>query len=485
MKKYKEKKNLNYIASIAIILPIVAIFLSVGWSAFNSSMHIDGYANIRIPSEIRVTNFTYVSRTNNALSLYEDYNVDLVTANASFPNENATITYQVQITNMQLSNGVKMGIYSMSGLPTGLQLVGNPTGYTLRTPICDDINSSNCGTGAQKTFTITVGCTSSQYCNQNLHNYAFDINFDFRGFHTITYSNITGFSTAEIMDGDNLVVDFGANAPTNIMVSGATNYIQNTDFTYANGILTITGVVEDITVTGQVGGGGTWSDPVHDTTTQTYDPAVIPVGTTEYDNVEGQPRVTKDETGAITAFEFQDNSGVSFTNNKILDTGVIPFSGSIMRIHLVFDMAVTGNNVGKYVLAAMQKVGTQGNNSLYGGIIFFFRKNSEFDIYASESAQIKSGWFGSSVYQISMTSNSNVVTYQVDMEYDSSNRRINSCVFKYGNTTKTQTAKSSGYLPHSPFNATIHLGGIGVENDHSRDVESMVVKEFSVTLSDS
>ncbi|MBR3254448.1 hypothetical protein IKF88_01810 [Candidatus Saccharibacteria bacterium] len=234
------------------------------------------------------------------------------------------------------------------------------------------------------------------------------------------------------------------------------------------------------------GGSGTPDDPYIDDTTVAYDPSNVPAGaTTEYQSVEGRPKVTADANGNITAFEYQDTSGVTFSNGKTLDTGVVPFNGNILRIHLVVDMAVTSNeNEGKYVLAALQKVGTQGSSNLYGGFIWFFRKTNEFDMYGHQSATIKSGWFGSSVYQIKITASSSVQTYTMDLEYDSANRRVNSFVVKQGNTTKTQTPKSSGYLPNSPFDATIYLGGIGVEDDHSRDVSNMVVKEFSVTTTD-
>ena len=100
MAKKKKKKN-RYIRLIAYLLVISTLFLSIGWSAYESTMIIDSYAQVRIPSEVRVTGFSLYGVNNGAIGAYEDYNVDYVTANASLPNANSTITYRVEITNMQ------------------------------------------------------------------------------------------------------------------------------------------------------------------------------------------------------------------------------------------------------------------------------------------------------------------------------------------------------------------------------------------------
>ena len=50
----KKKKKKQYIKIIAYILVLSTFFLSIGWSAYESTMVMDSYAYVRIPSEVRV-----------------------------------------------------------------------------------------------------------------------------------------------------------------------------------------------------------------------------------------------------------------------------------------------------------------------------------------------------------------------------------------------------------------------------------------------
>ncbi len=162
----KKKKKKQYIKIIAYILVLSTFFLSIGWSAYESTMVMDSYAYVRIPSEVRVTGFSLYGVNNGAVGSYEDYNVHYVTANASLPNVNSTVTYEVQITNMQLAQGTSVGILDYSGLPEELDII-SWSGYTLKDRICDDQNASDCGSGAQKTFYITVGYKDASYDDVN------------------------------------------------------------------------------------------------------------------------------------------------------------------------------------------------------------------------------------------------------------------------------------------------------------------------------
>ena len=121
MKRIMKKKQ--YTTAIAIGLVIITILLSIGWSAFNSSMLIGNYAYVRVPSEVRVTAFSLSQATEDALGTYENFGVDYITADASLPNANSTITYEIEITNMQLAPGVNVGIFSTSSLPEELSIL--------------------------------------------------------------------------------------------------------------------------------------------------------------------------------------------------------------------------------------------------------------------------------------------------------------------------------------------------------------------------
>ena len=101
-------------------------------------------------------------------------------------------------------------------------------------------------------------------------------------------------------------------------------------YSYWNSTLHITGVAK---INGNSGGGGgnnggTWSNPVIDSSTTTYDPSNIQEGTTKFESVPGQPQVTADRSGKITRFEYMNTgTGIAIPTGGV-DTGVLAFDGS-------------------------------------------------------------------------------------------------------------------------------------------------------------
>lgn len=243
----KKRKSIHYIRLISIFLIISALFLTVGWSAFESTMTMDSYAFVRLPSEVRVTGFSVSNTSNGGTSQYTDYNVHLVTANASLPNSDSTITYEVKVTNMQIPSGSSVGIFSATGLPGNLDIL-SWSSYTLKDKICDDYNANNCGSGAQKTFYITVGYKDLASYDSNNTDYAFDINFDFRYYHDITYYGISGNYPTGILDGDDLEITLNNVSSLELQIMGTGEYLEGTDYTYSNGDLVVTGVDEDLII---------------------------------------------------------------------------------------------------------------------------------------------------------------------------------------------------------------------------------------------
>ena len=243
----KRSINNQQVGIIAVILTLIIAFLSIGWSAFNSTMTLSNYAYVRIPYEVRVTDFVLDNVSNGGLGTFEDFGVDYITANASLPNANSTITYKVEITNMQVENGSYVGIYSANGLPEGLEIKAW-TDYNLKDKICDDVDPTDCGSGAQKTFYITIGYKNSSSYDSNNTDFVFDINFDFREFHKITYNDIVGNYPTEVIDGDDLVITLDNVSADELFIEGAIEYIINIDYTYNNSLLTIPNVSEDLVV---------------------------------------------------------------------------------------------------------------------------------------------------------------------------------------------------------------------------------------------
>ncbi len=90
-----KNKSLFFITIFFII-----IFNSIIYSAINSSMFINGEAHIRVEKDIRITNVKVLEQENGAYETYNnDYSHDSTSINATLPNINSTITYEVTITN--------------------------------------------------------------------------------------------------------------------------------------------------------------------------------------------------------------------------------------------------------------------------------------------------------------------------------------------------------------------------------------------------
>ncbi len=235
-----RKNNVNYVTIISCIIVLLVIGLSVGWSSFNSSMQIESMALVRISADIRITGFNFVTGTNNGTSANENYSVNNVFGNATLPSSNSTVKYMVEVSNLELPSNVHMGIESISGLPSNLKIVSIDD-YTLKSKICDDDNVNDCGTGAQKTFYITIGYKDNAYDANNV-DYAINLDFVFKKVHDIIY---TGFSNPPsspitVMDGDTVTIQLGSDAQNISVISGGVTLTQNVNYTYNNSTKVLT-----------------------------------------------------------------------------------------------------------------------------------------------------------------------------------------------------------------------------------------------------
>ena len=236
----KKKSNVNKITIISTIIVLLVLCLSIGWSSFNSLMHIESVSYVRINSDVRVTGFTHSNSTNGAVSNGEEYNVKSVSASLNLPNSNSTITYRVEITNIELDTNTYMGIKSMTGLPSNLKIL-SITDYTLKDKLCDDNNPTDCGSGSQKSFYITVGYKDNNSYDPNDTNYGFTLQFEFRKVYDINYSGFTNppASPTTVMEGDMPVITFISDAQDVLdVVSSGNTLVLGTDYTYTNKVLT-------------------------------------------------------------------------------------------------------------------------------------------------------------------------------------------------------------------------------------------------------
>ena len=246
--KRKIKKRKNNKLNIPIILPILVIIsilcLSIGFSAFQENMLVsDTVADIRLKKDIRVTGVEQSEATSDAYSNDLDYNNSNISGMVNLPYIDSSVTFAVEITNIE---NAEMGIYDLTIDNSNLDWIIE-SGYTKGDKLCADNNSSKCNLGAVSTIYITV------FYNENVNNplqedQNFVIDFDFRGFYSITYNKITGTYQSEIMSGKTLNVDFGANALSNVKVTMGGVTLSTSDYTYTNGVINIPNVSDDVVI---------------------------------------------------------------------------------------------------------------------------------------------------------------------------------------------------------------------------------------------
>ena len=190
----KCKKNYLKLFSLIFIILFCYVFQTIVYSAFSSTMNINGSAHARIEADVRITDFRLAS-TNNATSLYEEFGKNHIITDVNLNNSSSSITYYLEITNY---GSVDVGIFDITVLPNEVNY--SIKDYNLHDKICDD--SGKCNNFAVKMYEITLTSTST-------YSGSIQLNFDFRTYHKVTYTDIenNGYPT-EVIDGGNLSITF-------------------------------------------------------------------------------------------------------------------------------------------------------------------------------------------------------------------------------------------------------------------------------------
>jgi uncharacterized repeat protein (TIGR02543 family) len=341
----KKKSNVNRVTIISIIIVLLVMCLSIGWSSLNSIMHLGSISMVRINSDIRVTGFNHTTASNGGISEGEEYNVKSVSGALNLPNANSTITYKVEITNMQLPNNTYMGIKSMTGLPNNLKIV-SITDYTLKDKICDSNDPTDCGSGSQKTFYITIGYKDNAYDSTNTH-YGFNLDFEFKKVYDITYSGFTNppVTPITVMDGDKPTINFNSDAQNILtVISGGNTLVMGNDYTYSNRVMTfITSITDHLyitnpslyTITYELNGGVQANNQV-----------------TTYTSNENQTIKSPTKTDYIFGGWYLNSN---FTGDDIRNTSQIT-GNVILYANWVNQKARVGNNYYATLAAAIQAV---------------------------------------------------------------------------------------------------------------------------------
>ena len=174
MGNYKQKTKKEPVKFIPLVLAIVVILLSIGYSAESDNLSITGMvAYIRQYKLVRVTGFEYASSTNSGTSSNANFASEGVIADINLPSADSTVTYEVAVTNL---GNVEECIKQITGLPSNLKYT--LSGYEENMTLCDNNNNSLCKNGSVTRFQITIGYAHGGYVSGTT-NYNVNINFEF------------------------------------------------------------------------------------------------------------------------------------------------------------------------------------------------------------------------------------------------------------------------------------------------------------------
>ena len=224
---------------ISIIILVLILTLTVGFSAFVSEMSISNLvAEVRLNENVRITGVSVVSSSNGGMNSL-DYDKDSILGNVNLKSSSATVTLEVEVTNF---GNTVMGIESHSG--SADNLVYAVSGYQEKTSLCD--TSSNCTLGSVTKFNVTLGY---DYYDPTVKDHEFKLDFVFKKMHSITYTDITNNGyPSYIMDGQTLSVNLGGSAPSKLDVYSDGVLLDSSMYSYVNGTLTISEVTDDIEI---------------------------------------------------------------------------------------------------------------------------------------------------------------------------------------------------------------------------------------------
>ena len=248
MKKRKglEKKKKKHINKLPILVLVLSLFISIGFSAFQETMLIGETVVDIVPVvNARLTSLSPYSSYNGGMLGSLEYDEDTITGEVTLPSSDSTATMLLEVTNLE---NAEAGIYDIDITSDNdkLEYTIEP-GYAKKQKICDDSNSNKCTLGATKSIYLTLSVDSTKYDSNDITD-NFELDMDFEGYYSIIYIDINGTYQDEIIGNDTLEVDFTNNAPYDVSVSMG-GLTLTSGYTYLNGVLTIDSVTGNTVIT--------------------------------------------------------------------------------------------------------------------------------------------------------------------------------------------------------------------------------------------
>ena len=236
------KKNCKYLIYIGIIvIVLVIVFLSVGYSAFQNRLAIENIgAIVRIDKDIRITNVS-IEKVNNVISNYEEYNVSNFEGSVILNASDSYVIYDVEIHNL---GNIAMGISEAKLNNDNLKF--EFLNYKLKDKICEN---DECSLGIKKNIRIKIsykdGITPSGKEEKFL------LSFVFGRFYNISYYNITNSNElpSEIIEGDTLNLTIPNNEDQLLKIFMNNKLLnKDIDYTHMNNNLIITNISGDLQI---------------------------------------------------------------------------------------------------------------------------------------------------------------------------------------------------------------------------------------------
>lgn len=156
----KRKSNTKKIIYplVFVFLTVSILLLTIGFSAYSTSLAIDGKALVRPLKESRITDVKISKTTNNGVVSYIDYTAYNLVSDITLNNKNSTVTYDIIITNLSSDNliitKVENQVYSNSNIEYVFDNM--------------EINKTKIKPASQYTFKITFKYKTNNITNKDL-----------------------------------------------------------------------------------------------------------------------------------------------------------------------------------------------------------------------------------------------------------------------------------------------------------------------------
>lgn len=156
----KRKSNTKKIIYplVFVFLTVSILLLTIGFSAYSTSLAIDGKALVRPLKESRITDVKISKTTNNGVVSYIDYTAYSLVSDITLNNKNSTVTYDVTITNLSSDNLIITKVEN--------QVYNNPNIEYVFDNI--EINKTKIKPASQYTFKITFKYKTNNITNKDL-----------------------------------------------------------------------------------------------------------------------------------------------------------------------------------------------------------------------------------------------------------------------------------------------------------------------------